>query len=83
MNKPTNKEVVDSLMRAVDKYPVDQVLECGLTLMGKLGANMREARIISDCALMLAFTDAMHIVFEQSDTPTPQIKLFHEKETLQ
>lgn len=78
-----HQEVVGLIMQAVDKYPIDVVVEAGLTIMGKLAANMREARLASECALMLAFTDAMHLAFEKADSPTPNIRLYREPETMQ
>lgn len=78
-----HRKIAELLTQAVDTYPVDEVLESLLTVAGKLGANMREANIISDCALMLAFTDAMRLVFDYADAPTAPIRIYRERGTLQ
>ena len=76
-----HREVVNLLMKAVEAHSTGTVLEAALTLVGKLGANMREAGLVSDCSLMLAFTDAMHLAFEPSEAPTPHIRLYRPQET--
>ena len=78
-----HQEVVNLLMKAVETHPIGTVLEATLTLVGKLGANMREAGLVSDRSMMLAFTDAMHLAFEPAEAPTPRIRLYRPQETRQ
>ena len=74
------EQIRDEILLAIDKHPVGLVFEVGLTIMAKLAANIREAGLASDRALMAAFIDAMDIAFTPTSFSTPVIRIHHEEE---
>ena len=76
------EQIRDEILLAIDKHPVGLVFEVGLTIMAKLAANIREAGIVSDRALIAAFIEAMDIAFTPTSFSTPVIRLHKEEEML-
>ena len=75
------EQIRDAILAAVDQHPVGLVFEVGITIMAKLAANIREAGLASDRALMAAFIDAMDVAFTPTSLSTPVIRIQRKEET--
>lgn len=76
-------KISTAILKAVDNFPVGEVLEVMLTISARLAANIREAGLASDRALVLGFNEAVHDALSPVKERAPVIRLREEGGMLQ